>query len=86
MIEITGKAGLEGQMQYHFSAVLGRDADGWWARCPELQGCYSQGCTYEQALDNLTEAVALHVEDRLACGEEIPQVETISLIAVDVPA
>lgn len=72
MILITGRAGLEGQMQYHFSAVLGRDADGWWARCPELQGCYSQGCTYEQALDNLREAVTLHVEDRLACGEDIP--------------
>jgi hypothetical protein len=31
------------------------------------------------------EAVTLHVEDRLACGEEIPRVETISLITVEVP-
>jgi predicted RNase H-like HicB family nuclease len=76
---------LEAQVQYHFSAIVGRDTDGYWARCPELQGCYTQGCTYEEALNNLSEAVSLHVEDRLTCGEEVPQVETISLITVEVP-
>jgi predicted RNase H-like HicB family nuclease len=75
---------LEAQVQYHFSAIVGRETEGYWARCPELQGCYAQGDTYEEALNNLREALALHVEDRLACGEEIPQVETISLITVDV--
>lgn len=76
---------LEAQVQYHFSAVVGHDANGYWARCPELQGCYAQGRTYEQALNNLREAVSLHVEDRLACGEDIPRVEAISLITVEVP-
>ena len=76
---------LEARVQYHFSAILGHDAEGYWARCPELQGCYVQGDTHEEALDHLREAVALHVEDRLACGEEIPRVETISLITVEVP-
>jgi predicted RNase H-like HicB family nuclease len=76
---------LEAQVQYHFSAVVGRDSSGYWARCPELQGCYTQGRDYEQALANLREAVTLHVEDRLACGEVVPQVETISLITVEVP-
>jgi predicted RNase H-like HicB family nuclease len=76
---------LEAQVQYHFSAIVGHDADGYWARCPELQGCYTQGGTYEEALNNLRESVALHVEDRLASGEEIPHVETISLITVEVP-
>jgi predicted RNase H-like HicB family nuclease len=71
-------------VQYHFSAIVGRETEGYWARCPELQGCYAQGDTYEEALNNLREALALHVEDRLACGEEIPQVETITLITVDV--
>ena len=75
---------LEAQVQYHFSAIVGHDTDGYWARCPELQGCYAQGRTYEEALANLREAVGLHVEDRLAAGEDIPQVETISLITVEV--
>jgi predicted RNase H-like HicB family nuclease len=75
---------LEAQVQYHFSAIVGHDAHGYWARCPELQGCYTQGRAYEEALVNLRETVGLHVEDRLALGEDIPQVEAISLITVDV--
>jgi predicted RNase H-like HicB family nuclease len=84
MLSSHTRSCLEASVQYHFSAILGRDADGYWARCPELQGCYVQGDTHEEALDHLREAVALHVEDRLACGEEIPRVETISLIMVEV--
>jgi len=76
---------LEAQVQYHFSAIVGHDAQGYWARCPELQGCYVQGHAYEEALQNLREAVTLHVEDRLACGEDIPRVDAISLIMVEVP-
>jgi predicted RNase H-like HicB family nuclease len=76
---------LEAQVQYHFSAIVGQDSNGYWARCPELQGCYAQGDTHEEALRGLREAATLHVEDRLACGEDIPQVETISLITVDAP-
>ena len=67
-------------MQYHFSAIVGHDVDGYWARCPEPQGRHTQGDTYEEGLNNLRETVALHVEDRLSCGEDIPRVETISLI------
>ena len=70
--------------QYHFSAIVGHDADGYWARCPELPGCWVQGDTHEEALENLREACTLHVEDRLACGEEIPYCETVGIIEVDV--
>jgi len=74
----------EAAVQYHFSAIIGHDANGYWARCPELQGCYAQGGTYEEALDHLRNAVVLHVEDLLFCGEEIPHIEAMSLISVDV--
>ena len=70
--------------QYHFSAIVGHDVDGYWARCPELPGCYVQGDTHEEALENLREACALHVEDRLACGEQVPCVDAISIISVEV--
>jgi predicted RNase H-like HicB family nuclease len=76
---------LEAGVQYHFSAIVRHDSDGYWAQCLELQGCYSQGDTYEKALDHLREHVVLHVEDRLSCGEEIPRIEAISLISVEVP-
>jgi predicted RNase H-like HicB family nuclease len=58
---------------YKFSGVIEKDKDGYFAFCPELQGCYTQGETYEEAKVNLKDAILLHVEDRLASGEEIPQ-------------
>lgn len=76
---------LEAGVQYHFSAIVGHDTDGHWARRPELQGCYAQGDTYEAALNNLREVETLHADDRLSCGEDIPHIEAINPITVDVP-
>ncbi len=70
--------------RFRFSVVVERDADGYVAMCPELQGCYTQGETYEETLENIREAIHLHVEDRLASGEEIPQVESVSLTSLEV--
>ena len=69
---------------YHFSVVIEKDADGYYALCPELQGCYTQGGSYEEALENIKDAIRLHVEDRLAAGEEIPQPEAVSLTSLQV--
>jgi len=49
--------------------VIEKDADGYFAYCPQLQGCYTQGDTYEEALENIRDAIGLHVEDKLADGE-----------------
>ncbi len=46
--------------------VIEADADGLFVSCPPLQGCYSQGETYEEAVDNIKVAIKLHIEDRLA--------------------
>jgi predicted RNase H-like HicB family nuclease len=53
--------------------ILESDEDGYFVSCPALQGCYSQGETCEEALENVRDAVWLHLEDRLANGEEIPE-------------
>ncbi|MHB1343608.1 MAG: type II toxin-antitoxin system HicB family antitoxin [Thermoleophilia bacterium] len=73
-----------GMTEYRFSAVIGHDDDGYWGQCPELQGCYTQGITFEETVENLKEAIALHVEDRVACGEEIPRSDTVSLLTLDI--
>ena len=57
---------------YRFSVAIEKDKDGYFAFTPELQGCYSQGDTYEEALENIRDAIALHIEDRLQSGEEVP--------------
>lgn len=69
---------------YRFSVVIEKDKDGYFAFTPELQGCYSQGDTYEEAMENIRDAVVLHIEDRLESGEEIPQPESVSLTSLEV--
>ncbi len=69
---------------YRFSVVMEKDAEGYFAWCPELQGCYTQGATYEEALEALRDAIRLHVEDRLANHEPIPQAESVSLTSLEV--
>jgi len=59
--------------QYRFPIVIEKDEDGYYAFCPDLQGCYTQGCTYEEALANIEDCIRLHVEDRLESGERIQQ-------------
>jgi len=48
--------------------IIESDSDGYFVSCPALQGCYSQGGTYEEALENIKDAIRLHLEDRLANG------------------
>ena len=69
---------------YRFSVVVEKDNEGYFALCPELQGCYTQGATYEEVLENIRDAIQLHVEDRLEAGEEIPQPESVSLTSMEV--
>ncbi|MDD2754078.1 MAG: type II toxin-antitoxin system HicB family antitoxin [Methanothrix sp.] len=69
---------------YRFSVVIEKDKDGYFAFAPELQGCYTQGDTYEEALENIKDAIHLHVEDLLDSGEGVPQPESISLTSLEV--
>ncbi len=69
---------------YRFSVVVEKDSDGYFVFCPELQGCYTQGDTYEDALENIKDAIRLHVQDRIEKGEEIPQPDSISLTSLEV--
>ena len=69
---------------YRFSVVIEKDKDGYFAFTPELQGCYSQGDTYEEAMENIRDAIVLHIGDRLESGEEIPQPESVSLTSLEV--
>jgi predicted RNase H-like HicB family nuclease len=70
--------------RYVFPVVIEKDQEGYFAVCPSLQGCYTEGDTYEEALRNIEDAVRLHVADRLACGEPIPVNDRVSLTTVEV--
>lgn len=69
---------------FRFSVVIEKDDDGYFAFCPEMQGCYTQGATYEEVLKNIRDAMKLHIEDRLASGEDIAQPKMTSLAQIEV--
>lgn len=61
-----------------YTVILHRDDDykGYWVEVPALVGCVSQSKTKEEALRNIKEAIALHVESLLEDREEIPVEES----------
>lgn len=71
---------------YYFPIVIEQDTDGYYVACPTLQGCYTQGESYEEAMENITDAIKLHLEDRNAAREELPpsRAVSVSTIAVSV--
>ena len=71
---------------YRFSVITEKSEDGYFASCSELQGCYSQGDTHEEALENIRDAIQLHIEDRTEDKEEIPQAESVSLTSLKLVA
>jgi predicted RNase H-like HicB family nuclease len=71
---------------YRFAIVVEKDKDGYFAYCPELQGCYTQGKTFEEVIKNIKDAVKLHIEDRLANNEPVTTSEIVSLSSIEVTA
>jgi hypothetical protein len=47
--------------RYRLSVVVEKDADGYFVFCPELQGCYSKGDTYKEALETIKDAIRFHI-------------------------
>ena len=66
------------------TVVIEKDEDGYFAYCPQLQGCYTQGDTYEEAIMNIRDAITLHIEDRLADSDVIPKPELVGITALEV--
>jgi predicted RNase H-like HicB family nuclease len=70
--------------RFRFPVIIEKDRSGYFAACPALQGCYTQGSSYEEALQNIEEAISLHVEDRMENGEQIPISEEVSFTTVEI--
>jgi predicted RNase H-like HicB family nuclease len=68
-----------------FPVLIEKDEDGYFATCPSLPGCYTQGDTYEEVLVNIQDAISLHLQDRRATDEPLPRLQSFSFAAVEVP-
>jgi len=72
--------------KYTLPVIIENDEHGYFAMCPALQGCYSQGDTYEEAIENIKDAIRLHLEDIVKSGEVIEKMNSFSLVALEVTA
>jgi antitoxin HicB len=71
---------------YDFKVLLEPDqeAGGYVVSCPALPGCYTQGDTIEEALENAKEAILLCLEDMVAQQQPIPDMSKTLICSVAV--
>jgi predicted RNase H-like HicB family nuclease len=49
-------------MKYRLDVIIEKDKDGYYAFCPALEGCQSQGQTFEEVYRGIQEAAELYWE------------------------
>ncbi len=45
-----------------FQVVIQKDKHGYFAYCPELPGCHTQGESFDEVVKNIKEAIELYLE------------------------
>jgi predicted RNase H-like HicB family nuclease len=72
---------MSAKKEYYFPVSIEYDPedDVYLAECPLLPGCYTDGKTYQEALENIQDAIKLCIESRLAVGDPIPSPELVKV-------
>jgi predicted RNase H-like HicB family nuclease len=60
------------KMSLRYPVVLHKSEEGFAVNCPALPGCWSQGQTEEEALENIRDAIQEYLA---AIGETFPQAQ-----------
>ena len=67
--------------------VIEKDSDGGYViECPMLPGCYTQGDTYEEALENIQEVILLVLEEeenRTLLSDYVPSDISFQTITIE---
>lgn len=61
--------------EYVYTVVIhpgDKDENGYWAEVPALQGCNTQGNTYQETVENARDAIMGYLEMLAKLGEPIP--------------
>ena len=75
----------DGDKILQFRVVIYRDEDDVYiAECPALEGCMTDGATFEEAFENIKDAVDCHVSALKKLGLPIPQEKEIFSSVVSV--
>jgi predicted RNase H-like HicB family nuclease len=68
------------------SVIIEKDEHGYYAWCPELKGCQSQGASLEEALANIREAIELYLETLPPDERDVLLSQEILTTAIEVDA
>ena len=63
----------------NYRVVLRRSEEGYSVSCPGLPGCWSQGATEQEALENIRDAIREYLEAvaELTRGKDVREVEVV---------
>jgi predicted RNase H-like HicB family nuclease len=64
------------------SVIIEKDDSGYYAFCPDLPGCHSQGDNLEDAVKNVKEAISLYLETLSA--EELAELSSSEIYSTTV--
>ena len=64
-------------MLYPVAIEKGSDTEAFGVQVPDIAGCFSAGDTFEEALENVKQAIAGHLEILAEDGEDIPLASSI---------
>ena len=60
--------------EYNYTIILEREEDGGYhAFCSTLPGCHTQGDTFDEAMENIKDAIKLYIESLKAHKDPIPE-------------
>ena len=63
---------------YNYTVIFEKEKEGGYhAFCPILKGCHSQGDNFEEAVENITEAIALYLESLKEDNLPIPEEDLV---------
>lgn len=48
----------------NYPVIIEQDGNGYVVSCPVFKGCYSQGDTIDEALENIKEAIELCIDEK----------------------
>ena len=63
---------------YNYTVIFEKETEGGYhAFCPVLKGCHSQGDNFEEAVENITEAISLYLDSLKEDQQPIPKEDLI---------
>lgn len=69
---------------YQITVIIEKDEDGYYAYCPQLKGCQTQGDSIEEIKSNIQEAVELYISTLSDAEKKLLLTKEIEMMNLEV--